>query len=461
MVKQKHSESIKYIVKVLEKLLPEVQFTTEKNMEVDIIAELDDANIIKIVVRTVSPESQYTWIRQTKFDIYDEQLFMAVLYEKNLNEKIIYILPATEWQNIDGPFKTKDYDKLGQVSKPEYGINFSRLTMEKINHLRLSTMLPKLIKDNLNGYEFENIIKDYNDIKIRGIEHINKNDLENVKLTPKLMEEMLISKSEKIEATLRRFAEIDFKKYMETFRRFGEMAIIASEKVGPALIKFNEDFNVMIKGFEGLVVMIKDYKELCIILGYPPHLNVTLPELREIVKLYNELDGNLIKIKPLIDDFYIKKFDIVYIRNEFLQKWIKTGLLDTRIKIIEESLDCFEQELYFAGIPIIFSQLEGLIADTNGHIGYMSGIKLKSYVSRIFSNGGSFSYDDELLIFYGNILMDDFKHGMEIKSFLSRHAVIHGGDVEYGTRENYIKLILFFDSVHNKLIKNKIEEEKA
>ena len=149
MVKQKHYESVEYVAKVLEKALSEVQCTMEDHIDEDIIAEFKNEDAIKIIVRTVSPESQYTWISQTKFDIYDEQLFMAVLYKKSSSDKIIYLISATEWQNTDGPFKTKNYDKPGQVSKPEYGINFSGITMDKINHLSLQLILPKLMEEKV------------------------------------------------------------------------------------------------------------------------------------------------------------------------------------------------------------------------------------------------------------------------------------------------------------------------
>lgn len=461
MVKNKHDRSVEYVAKVLEGLVEEVQWTTEKDIEIDIIARFKNEDGIKIVVRTVSPESQYTWIGQTKFDIYDEKLFMAVLYEKGLNSKEIYLLPATEWQNIDGPFKTKNYDKPGQVSKPEYGITFSGIGIEKISHLSLPIILAKLKKEEIK-YNFAS------DEFIDRITSLNKCiNLQMFEMNNKAIKAM--------KSITRQFKELEPErlKLTEALENLSEKAMMVNEgtsknmnliskqleqfgKIEFPKIRFDEIFNDLIeninKGLKQSEISIGHYKGFCFMLGYPPHNDISIPEIRGIVDLYNSLNGDLQKIKPIVDSFYIEKFDDVYIRDKFFGKWTNSGLLNNRSNIIEESLICFEQELYFAAIPLMFSQLEGLIADKNRHEGSMNGREFKKYMDKLFNSKSSFSYDDELFNFFSNVLIVGFGHQEELKSFLSRHAIIHGGDVEYGTKENYIKLILFFDSVHDKLV---------
>ncbi|MDR7856055.1 hypothetical protein [Tissierella sp.] len=213
------------------------------------------------------------------------------------------------------------------------------------------------------------------------------------------------------------------------------------------------------EGLKDTIESIEDYKQLCLLLGYPPHEDISIPDIKGIVDLYNELNGDMDKIKPIIDEFYISTFDVQAIREIFIAKWSDSDLLDKRIELIEESISCFEQGLYFSAIPILFSQLEGMVADANNHCGQMGGKKLGNYISEIFNNENKYSFDNELLKFYGNVLFVPFEHGKELESFLSRHAIMHGGDVEYGTQANYIKLILFFDSVYEGLIKNQEDND--
>lgn len=145
MIKKKHDESVEYVANILRESIEEVLVTQEMDMEIDIIAELENGEAIRIVVRSASPDSQYTWISQNKFDISDDRLYMAVVYEKIPSNKVIYLIPSIKWQNSKEIFKTKNYGKPGQVSKPEYGINFSQKTIDEIESLELSKVLPKII----------------------------------------------------------------------------------------------------------------------------------------------------------------------------------------------------------------------------------------------------------------------------------------------------------------------------
>ena len=82
---------------------------------------------------------------KSKLDTEDEHLFIAALYRKSNINNIIYLLPATNWKHDNPPFRIKNYDKPGLVSKPEYGINFSQKTLELIENYRLKIIVSKLI----------------------------------------------------------------------------------------------------------------------------------------------------------------------------------------------------------------------------------------------------------------------------------------------------------------------------
>ena len=44
----------------------------------------------------------------------------------------MFIIPATTWATAKEPFVSRDYDKEGQKSKPEWGINLSKKNLPKL-----------------------------------------------------------------------------------------------------------------------------------------------------------------------------------------------------------------------------------------------------------------------------------------------------------------------------------------
>ena len=107
---------------------------------VDFIASLN-GRAMRIKVRAISQIGSYVFMKKRKFNICDPDLFMAVTYiPQNEDEKILYLVPATEWGKDIYPFKGKDYP--GLISEPEWGISFSQKA-----------------KDAMEPYLFSNIIR--------------------------------------------------------------------------------------------------------------------------------------------------------------------------------------------------------------------------------------------------------------------------------------------------------------
>lgn len=108
---------------------------------VDFFASLN-GRTMRIKVRTASLIDSYIFMEKRRFNICDTDLFMAVVYlPSNEDEKILYLVPATEWGKDVYPFKGKDYGKTGQTSEPEWGLSFSQKA-----------------KDAMEAYRFSNII---------------------------------------------------------------------------------------------------------------------------------------------------------------------------------------------------------------------------------------------------------------------------------------------------------------
>ncbi|HDX9646726.1 TPA: hypothetical protein ROY02_003029 [Bacillus cereus] len=83
---------------------------------------------------------------------------------------------------------------------------------------------------------------------------------------------------------------------------------------------------------------------------------------------------------------------------------------------------------------------------------------LQQYLETLLVNEGVFSFDKQIQTFYLNTILVGFEHGEPLQSKLSRNAILHGADVEYGTEENSLKSILIFDYILDRLNENRIAE---
>ena len=106
---------------------------------VDFIASLN-GRTMRIKVRAVSQIGSYVFMEKRRFNICDTDLFMAVTYiPHNEDEKILYLVPATEWGKDIYPFKGKDYP--GLISEPEWGISFSQKAKGAMEPYRFSKIV--------------------------------------------------------------------------------------------------------------------------------------------------------------------------------------------------------------------------------------------------------------------------------------------------------------------------------
>lgn len=145
MARIKHSEVVDIVANEFDKYGLTILSTSAKETNADIPVKTKSGVTLKIVVRALSPTSQYTFIEQDRFDIEDINLYMAVVYYKNAFDQDIYLFPASVWRNAISPFSSRSFNKPGLVSKPEYGITFSQKALEQIGMYRFSSVIGNLI----------------------------------------------------------------------------------------------------------------------------------------------------------------------------------------------------------------------------------------------------------------------------------------------------------------------------
>ena len=67
----------------------------------------------------------YVFAQKSKFNIDNRNLYMALLIFKEGKMPDFFLIPSEAWKVPNEVFVDRDYNKPGQTSKPEYGINIS------------------------------------------------------------------------------------------------------------------------------------------------------------------------------------------------------------------------------------------------------------------------------------------------------------------------------------------------
>ena len=190
-------------------------------------------------------------------------------------------------------------------------------------------------------------------------------------------------------------------------------------------------------------ITVNTFITLMLSLGWPPILDLKPHQMELIIEKYKEAKGDDINIH--INDFLLSFYDEKTL-NEKLDLWKTKDWLRTRIPILEAVIKAHLNGNYWLSVPGILTQIEGVIAYGFKYVGYRFYKEREKYFDLLFKKEFPFTYiHNAVRTFMNKIIFVDFGHGSAPKSFLSRHAIMHGGDTNYGTAENSLKAILLFD----------------
>lgn len=184
------------------------------------------------------------------------------------------------------------------------------------------------------------------------------------------------------------------------------------------------------------------YRQAMIRHGWPPLFHVDENQLKKLVAIINDdsMAGSEITMQL---ESCILEWHSNEVLDELLNAWSKHPLLsDSIAAILGDAVHAHQQGKFTLSVPAILPQIEGLIARGYGHQGHMSGKTLKTYFEQLLSLS---IHDNIAKHFLNDKYLAGFEHGNKIDIPLSRHAVLHGGDVEYATAAVSLRAILFFD----------------
>lgn len=182
-------------------------------------------------------------------------------------------------------------------------------------------------------------------------------------------------------------------------------------------------------------------------LGWPPATNRAryVGESLKIVEAYEE--HGLDEVKESIESAMIKWHDKTYLRRMF-REWAESSLLQPRLHILKAAMEAHFRGEYVLAIPALLSQIEGVVVSGLGISGRMSYKKFESLINSLLHEPIAIKGKNESLRrFVTGKLMAPFLHGQPIAVSPSRHAILHGADLHYGSEANSLKLILLMENI--------------
>ena len=107
----------------------EVYTTEVDDHGVDFIVKDKNGRFCEIQVKSLRGKG-YVFTPKSKFDISNNNLYLTLLIFEHGKLPDIFLIPSQAWEVPNEVFVDRNYDKPGQTSKPEYGINISQRNYE-------------------------------------------------------------------------------------------------------------------------------------------------------------------------------------------------------------------------------------------------------------------------------------------------------------------------------------------
>lgn len=120
-------------------------FTSEvDDRGIDFIVKDKTGRFLEIQVKSKSVKG-YVYAEKVKFNIENRSLFMVLII---FNEGMIpelFLIPAEIWKHPNEVLVDRKYNKPGQKSKPEYGINISKKHFDILRKFEFSKVIRGVI----------------------------------------------------------------------------------------------------------------------------------------------------------------------------------------------------------------------------------------------------------------------------------------------------------------------------
>ncbi|UPG79712.1 hypothetical protein MX663_11305 [Bacillus subtilis] len=230
--------------------------------------------------------------------------------------------------------------------------------------------------------------------------------------------------------------------------------------------EIQESLTRIAEGFIETKEDIKNYKKVIFLMGYPPSESTDILLMRQIGREYVENGES--NLKSIIDDIMKDHYNAQRI-DEIKRHWENYSLLKERLPLLRQSLNAHNLGMFAISVPSILSQMEGIVIDGFDIKQRVTGSKFKKLLKILFNieddedskgDENPFNFDNIIGKFYLNFILEQFQHGQENLSDVSRHAILHGGakPTMYAKEEISLKMIMMMDNLLYRI--NNLTQEK-
>ena len=111
---------------------------------VDFIVKYPGTSIFYEIQVKGSGKSNYVFEPKDKMPLSENRILCLLNFQEGKLPDV-YLIPTLEWKNPNGVLVDREYDKPGQKSKPEWGINVSAKNLSALEKYSASRIFEKLI----------------------------------------------------------------------------------------------------------------------------------------------------------------------------------------------------------------------------------------------------------------------------------------------------------------------------
>jgi hypothetical protein len=175
-----------------------------------------------------------------------------------------------------------------------------------------------------------------------------------------------------------------------------------------------------------------------------PFSQMSFADVGELMTIY-EAEGEQAVVERVR-----REYGVLFATEGFLaaleKSWASHKHLARRVAILREALKAHELGMFAVSVPTLIAQFEGLVADAVQHQGRMGVKALRAHVQTLSANDGAIGA--MFSSFVCDAYLDEFEHGQASPMpAISRHAILHGGDISYATETNSRTMILLIDGL--------------
>lgn len=224
------------------------------------------------------------------------------------------------------------------------------------------------------------------------------------------------------------------KSFQELSRRIGELFAPIAAQIVAMKAQWSETVNNFLE--ERREYLDAKEKAALIASKYDWFIAYDFYVSKEFFEKLVELDGNSSETKEL--DALFTEYYGADIRNQIISDLIDMDATKEYEEILNQIEYGYSHKLFFLIVPTLFTLIEGMIARGFQHKGRMNGKQIKEYINELIDGLETESLQEII----DKRMLVSFEHGKEIDSPISRHAILHGGDIEFGTEAVALRLLL-------------------